>query len=316
MEWLNYHHLFYFWKVVRAGGITRACEELRLAPPTVSAQLRRLEEQMGEKLLTRSGRSLVPTETGRVVFRYAEEIFGLGLELMDAVKQRPTGKPLQLAIGVDDVLPKEIAHALIAPALSLGERGVRVHCREASLERLVADLALHEIDVVLSDAPVAPSLNIRAYNHLLGDCEIVWVGAAPLARAHRRGFPKSLDGAPVLLPTNDTAIRRGLDQWFAAQGIQPRVVGEFEDYALLRVFGHEGAGLFPAPQVLEKDLRRHHGVVRVGPSGVTGHFFAISVERKVRHPAVVAICEGARQVLSPPARRDDGAGRTPLRHRS
>jgi LysR family transcriptional activator of nhaA len=297
MEWLNYHHLFYFWKVVRTGSITRACEELRLAPPTISAQLRRLEEQMGEKLLTRSGRSLVPTEMGRLVFRYAEDIFGLGRELMDTVKQRPTGRPLRVVIGVDDVLPKEIAHALIEPALRLPE-GIRLLCREASLERLVADLALHELDVVLSDSPISPSLNFRAYNHPLGECEVSWVGTADLARKYRRGFPKSLDGAPVLLPTDDTAIRRGIDQWFAGLGIRPLVVGEFEDYALLRVFGQKGTGVYPAPRIFEKDLKRHYGLLPIGlAKGVKGRFYAISVEKKIRHPAVAAICEAARRTL-------------------
>jgi LysR family transcriptional regulator, transcriptional activator of nhaA len=297
MEWLNYHHLFYFWKVVGAGSITRACQELRLAPPTVSAQLRSLEGQMGEKLLIRSGRSLVPTEMGRTVFRYADEIFGLGLELLDAVKQRPTGKPLRLTIGVDDVLPKEIAHALIEPALQM-PMGVRVLCREASLERLVADLALHELDLVLSDAPTAPSLSIQAYNHFLGECEVSWMGTPAIASAHRRGFPKSLDGAPVLLPTDDTAIRRGLDQWFAIQGIRPLVVGEFEDYALLRVFGGRGAGAFPAVQILEKELKRNHGLTRIGAAkGVKGRFYAITAGKKVSHPAVAAICKAARRSL-------------------
>jgi LysR family transcriptional activator of nhaA len=298
MEWLNYHHLFYFWKVVRSGSITRACEELRLAPPTISAQLRTLEEQVGEKLLSRSGRSLAPTEMGRMVFRYAEDIFGLGLELMDAVKRRPTGKPFRLAIGVEDALPKEIAYSLIEPALHLPE-GVRILCREAGLERLVAELALHELDVVLSDAPAAPSLNIQAYNHPLGECAVSWVGVPAMVRAYRRGFPKSLDGAPILLPTDDTAIRLGLDQWCAALGIRPVVMGEFEDFALLRVFGRRGAGMFPAPQILEKDLKRHDGVERIGPAkGVKGRFYAISVEKKVRHPAVAAICDAARRTLS------------------
>jgi LysR family transcriptional activator of nhaA len=297
MEWLNYHHLFYFWKVVRAGSITKACEELRLAPPTVSAQLRRLEDQMGEKLLSRSGRSLVPTEMGRVVFRYAEDIFGLGLELMDAVKRRPTGKPLRLVIGVDDVLPKEIAHALIEPAMRLPET-VRLLCREAGLERLVAELALHELDVVLSDAPAAPSLNVRAYNHPLGESEVVWMGTPAIARAYRRGFPKSLDGAPILLPTDDSAIRLGIDQWCAAQGIRPVIVGEFEDYALLRVFGRGGTGAFPVFQIVEKQLKRLYGLERIGPAkGGTGRFYAISVETEVRHPAVAAICDAARRSL-------------------
>lgn len=298
MEWLNYHHLFYFWQVVRAGGITKACEELRLAPPTVSAQIRSLEEQLGEKLLNRAGRSLVPTEMGRTVFRYAEDIFGLGLELMDTVKRRPTGKPLRVVIGVDDVLPKEVAHALIAPALRL-PGSVRILCREAGLERLVAELALHELDVVLSDAPVTPSLHIRAYNHPLGECDVAWMGTPAMARALRRGFPGSLEGAPVLLPTDDTAIRRGIDQWFATRGIRPVVVGEFEDYALLQVFGIRGLGAFPALDILVKDLKRRHGLARIGPAkGVTGRFYAISVEKKVSHPAVAAICDGGRRSLA------------------
>jgi LysR family transcriptional activator of nhaA len=204
---------------------------------------------------------------------------------------------MRLAIGVDDVLPKEIAHALIEPAMRLPE-SVRILCREAGLERLVAELVLHELDVVLSDAPVAPSLNMRAYNHPLGECEVLWVGTPAVAKAHRRGFPKSLDGAPILLPTDDTAIRRGLDQWCAAQGIRPVVVGEFEDYALLHVFGRKGMGAFPVFRILEKELKRQYGLEHIGlAKGVKGRFYAISVEKKVRHPAVAAIYETARRSL-------------------
>jgi LysR family transcriptional activator of nhaA len=297
MEWLNYHHLFYFWKVVKSGSITAACKELRLAPPTISAQLRTLEDQLGEKLLSRKGRTLEPTDVGRMVYRYAEEIFGLGQELMDAVKQRPTGRPIRLVVGIDDVVPKEIAHALIEPALRLREP-VRLLCREGSLEPLVAKLSIHELDVVLSDAPVTPSLNIRAFNHPLGDCGVTWMGAPALAKTHRRGFPQSLDGAPVLLPTNDTAIRRGLDQWFDKRGLRPVVVAEFEDYALLRAFGQRGTGVLPVPTILEKDFHRQYGLERIGPvDAVTGRFYAVSVERKIRHPAVAAICESARRTL-------------------
>jgi LysR family transcriptional activator of nhaA len=295
MEWLNYHHLFYFWKVVRAGSITKACGELRLAPPTVSAQLRRLEDQLGEALLSRSGRSLVPTEMGRIVFRYAEDIFGLGREMMDAVKRRPTGKPLRLVVGVDDVLPKEIAHALIEPALRL-PGGVRLLCRETGLERLLAELALHELDVVLSDAPAAPSLTLRAFSHPLGESEVVWMGTPAVARALRPRFPRSLDGAPILLPTNDSGIRLGIDQWCAAHAVQPVVAGEFEDDALLRTFGGKGMGAFPVFRAVEKELKRLYGLERVGlAEGVKGRFYAISVEKKVRHPAVAAICEAARR---------------------
>jgi LysR family transcriptional activator of nhaA len=299
MEWLNYHHLFYFWQVVRTGSITRACEELRLAPPTVSTQLRTLERQLGEKLLVRSGRKLVPTDVGQSVFRYAEDIFALGRELVDTVKQRPTGRPLRLSVGVDDVLPKEIAQALIEPALHL-EQPVRIVCREASLERLTAALALHELDVVLSDAPVTPSLNVRAYSHALGESGVTWMAISSAAKKYRRGFPKSLDGAPVLLPTDDTAIRRGLDQWCDAQDVRPVVVGEFEDYALLRAFAQRGTGMIPVPSVLERIFGAQYGFKRVGEAkGVKGRFYAVSIERRIRHPAVMAIVKmGSRALFS------------------
>ena len=298
MEWLNYHHLFYFYKVVRLGSITAACKELRLAPPTVSAQLRSLEEQLGEELLTRKGRTLVPTDVGRLVYGYAQQIFALGQEMMDAVKQRPSERPLRLVVGVDDVLPKEIAQALIEPALGLAQP-VRLVCREGSLEPLLAALALHELDVVLSDTPVTPSLNIRAFNHPLGSCGVVWMGAPALAKSHRRGFPKSLDGAPILLPTDDTAIRRDLDQWADARDIHPVLAGEFEDYGLLRAFGQKGTGMIPVPAVLEKVFSKQYGLETVGPAeGVVVRFFAVSIERRIRHPAVIAISETARALFA------------------
>ena len=298
MEWLNYHHLFYFWKVVRLGSITAACKELRLAPPTVSAQLRSLEDQLGEKLLMRKGRALVPTDVGQMVYGYAQQIFGLGQELMDAVKQRPTGRPIRLVVGIDDVLPKEIAQALIEPALAL-KQPVRLLCREGSLEPLLAALALHKLDVVLSDTPVTPSLNVRAYNHPLGECGVLWMGAPALAKAHRRRFPKSLDGAPMLLPTDDTALRRDLDQWCDAQAIRPIMVAEFEDYGLLRAFGQEGTGVIPVPSVLEKVFLKQYGLERIGlAEGVVVRFYAVSIERRIRHPAVAAICETARTLFA------------------
>jgi LysR family transcriptional activator of nhaA len=298
MEWLNYHHLFYFWKVVRSGSITAACKELRLAPPTVSAQLRSLEDQLGEKLLLRKGRTLVPTDVGQMVYGYAQQIFGLGQELMDAVKQRPSERPIRLVVGVDDVLPKEIAQALIEPALAL-KQPVRLLCREGSLEPLLAALALHQLDVVLSDTPVTPSLNVRAYNHPLGECGVVWMGAPALAKAHRRRFPKSLDGAPVLLPTDDTAIRRDIDQWCDGEEIRPNMVAEFEDYGLLRAFGQQGTGLIPVPSVLDRVFQKQYGLESVGLAhGVTVRFYAVSIERRIRHPAVAAICETARALFA------------------
>jgi LysR family transcriptional activator of nhaA len=239
----------------------------------------------------------VPTELGRTVFRYADEIFALGRELVDTVNEFPTSRPLRLVVGVDDVLPKEIAHRLIEPALRL-EVPVRVLCREAGLDRLLPALVAHELDVVLSDAPATPSLDFRAYNHHLGECGVSLVATPELARRYRRGFPQSLQRAPLLLPTNDTNIRRDLDQWLEERSIRPLLVGEFEDYALLSVFGQAGGGIFPVPSVLEKQFRLQYGIQRIGRvKDVRGHFYAISGDRRLKHPAVVAIREAARGEL-------------------
>lgn len=297
MEWLNYHHLLYFWTVVRTGSITAASRELRLAVPTISVQVRQLEDALGEKLLLRSGRRVVPTEVGRLVYRYGEDIFSTGKELLDVVKGRPTGRPLRVVIGIADVLPKLIAHQLIEPALHLSQP-VRVVCHEDDPEHLLAALAIQEIDLVLLDAPIGPAVKIRAYNHLLGESGVSFLARPKLAARYRRNFPRSLDGAPLLLPMANSAIRRNLDQWFEALGIRPEVVGEFEDDGLLQEFGAEGVGIYPAVSVVEKQIRRHYAVERVGRTdAVRGTFYAISVERKLRHPAVVAICQTARREL-------------------
>ena len=297
MEWINYHHLLYFWTVVRAGSIGRACEQLRLAPPTISAQLRSLEASLGEKLLTRSARGVQPTEIGQVVFRYADDIFSLGREMLDTIKGRPTGHPLQVVIGIADVVPKEISHALIEPALQLREP-VRITCREGNQEHLLAQLAIQELDVVLSDTPIGPPAKIRAYNHLLGECGMTFFAAPELTNRYRRRFPNVLQDAPVLLPADNTNIRRALDQWFDSQQIRPFVVGQFEDFALMRRFGETGTGIFAAPSVLEKRFRKQGNLRLVGRAeAVRNRFYAISVERKLKHPAVVAICETARHQL-------------------
>lgn len=297
---LNYQHLLYFWSVVRTGSLTRACEELALSAPTISAQLRTLEERLGEKLLAKSGRTLVPTDVGRLVFGYADQIFGLGQELVEALEHRPTARPLRVIVGIDDVVPKEIAYRILKSTLGL-KRPVRITCREGTLERLVADLAVHEIDVVLSDAPITPSLNVRAYSHSLGGCEEIWMATPTLAKTLRRGFPKSLDGVPVLLPTDDTAIRRALDQWLDKHDVRPLMIGEFEDYALLREFAREGHGFAPVPSILEEQFRQQYGFHRIGiASGVKAEFYAISVERKIKNPAVVAMTENARESLFGP----------------
>jgi LysR family transcriptional regulator, transcriptional activator of nhaA len=297
MEWLNYHHLLYFWTVVRAGSIHKASEELRVSSPAISAQLKLLEDQLGEKLLTRSGRRLVLTELGRTVFSYAEDIFTLGRELLDVVKNRPIGRPLRLDVGVVDVMPKVVVQTLLEPALHLRE-AVRIVCREASSDQLLGRLATHELDVVLSDSPVDPTLRFRAYSHLLGECGVIFVAGAKAATRYRRKFPQSLDGAPMFLPTDNTALRRNLDFWFESKRIRPLIIGEFEDYALLRAFGETGVGVFPLPSVVEAQVRRQKGLRTIGvTSEVRTQFYAISAERKLQHPAVLAIRNAARQEL-------------------
>ena len=297
MDWLNYHHLLYFWLVVREGGVARAAARLRLSPPTVSGQVRALESALGEKLFERRGRHLVPTDMGRLVYRYADEIFSLGGELVDTVKGRPTGRPVRLVVGVADAVSKLIAYRLLQPALQLPEP-VRIVCREDRPERLLAELSVHGLDLVLSDAPVGPAVNVRAFNHLLGECGVGFFAAPKLAQRLSGRFPESLHGVPMLLPTETTALRRALDQWFEAQGIRPQVVSEFEDSALLKVFGQQGLGVFPAPSAIEAEVRRQYGVRLVGTTtAVRERFYAISVERRLKNPAVVAICDAARATL-------------------
>ena len=295
MEGLNYHHLLYFWVVACHGSVTRAAAELRLAQSTVSTQLRTLEEVLGEKLFARTGRRLVLTDVGRLVFRYADEIFGLGRELLETVKGRPTGQPMRLTVGIADAVPKLIAYRLLGPALT-GAEPVRIICREDKPDRLLAQLAAHGLDLVLSDAPIGPTTKVRAFNHLLGECGVTFFATPALARTCRRGFPRSLGGAPMLLPTDNTALRRSLDDWFVSEDIRPRVASEFEDSALLMAFGQAGMGLFPAPSAIERQVRSQYGVVVVGRlDTVRERFYAISGERRLKHPAVVAISEAARQ---------------------
>jgi len=297
VAWLNYHHLLYFWTVARTGSVRRACEELHLTQPAVSAQIRTLERSLGEQLFVRSGRHLALTDVGQVVYRYADEIFRLGRELQETLAGRPTGQPVRFTVGVSDAMPKLLAYRLLEPALRLAEP-VRLVLREDEPERLLADLSIHALDLVLADAPVAPTVKVRAYSHLLGESGVTVFGTAALARSRRRRFPRSLDGAPFLLPGDGTALRRSLDQWFAAQGVRPVAVAEIEDSAVLKVFGQRGVGLFVAPTVMEDEVRRQYGVAVVGRiADVRERYYAISVERRLTHPAVVAITRAARQDL-------------------
>lgn len=295
MEWLNYHHLLYFWTVARTGSIAAASEELRLAPPTISNQLRKLEETLGEKLLRRSGRRLVLTDMGRIAMRYADDIFSLGREFADAMKDRPTGRPLRFSVGIADVLPKLIAYRLLEPALA-SRTPVRIICREDRPDHLLADLAIHELDLVLSDAPVSPAANIRAFSHPLGECGVSFFASPKMPLPEGR-FPKLLDGVRFLVPTENAAFRRSLDEWLRSADVRPNVVGEFEDLALLHVFAEHGFGVFASPSVMDSQVRQY-GFRRIGHTeAIRLRFYAISMERKLEHPAVVAVCNAARRKL-------------------
>ena len=294
MDWLNYHHLLYFYTVAREGSVTRAAQVLRLAQPTLSAQIKQLEGSLGEQLFKREGRGLVLTDVGRLVYRYADEIFSLGRELKDALRGRPTKRPAKLLVGISDAVPKLVCHRLLETALDL-EDPVELVLHEGKTNDLLATLALQEYDMVLTDAPLGPPVRVKAFNHSLGGCGVSFFGAPGLARRHRRGFPKSLDGAPMLLPTPNTSLRHSLDAWFDAVHVRPVPVAEIEDSALLKVFGQHGTGIFAAPSVVADEIRRTHGVHLIGATEeVREEFYVITVERRIKHPAVAAIADAAR----------------------
>jgi LysR family transcriptional activator of nhaA len=277
--------------------VTRASEKLHVSQPTISGQIRELELALGEKLLRRSGRTVVLTDAGRTVYRYADEILALDRELLGAVKGGPR-RAGRLAVGLTMVVPKLIAYQMLEPALRLPEP-IRLECVEQRLDRLLAELAIYALDLVLADAPAPPAVKVRAYSHLLGECGVSVLGAETLAAAHRKDFPRSLNGAPFLLPSEDSALRLSLEDWFRDHGVQPRVVGTFEDSALLDAFGQAGAGLFAMPSAIEAEVKRQYKVRVVGQlAAVRQRFYAITVERKLRNPAVLAISERARGLFS------------------
>ena len=295
MEWLNYHHLLYFWTVAKEGSVAKASEVLRLAQPTVSGQVKQLEQSLGEQLFERKGRNLVLTETGEVVFGYASEIFGLGRELMDSLRGRPSGRPGRLNVGISDVFPKLIAFRVLEQATNL-DPPVEIVCREDKTERLLAELSVHGFDLILTDTPFSGQVSVKAFNHLLGQSTVSLYAERKIAERYRRGFPECLNGAPFLLPTTHSVLRRAIDRWFDQNEIRPRVVAEFDDSALMKVFGAHGQGIFPAATAIDQDIRRDFSARKVGPvDGVTEHFYAITVERRIKHPAVQAISQTARE---------------------
>ncbi len=302
MEWLNYHHLYYFWTVAKEGSIARACGKLNLAQPTISGQLRQLEESIGAKLFMKSGRNLVLTDTGHLVNRYAEEIFDAGRELLDVLQGRPRGRPMRFLVGVSDVLPKLMVFRILQAVLKMPEP-VRLVCYEDDTEGLLLKLSSHGLDMILTDAPVPASARTRTFNHDLGSCGVTFCATPGVAGGIRRNFPASLDGAPFLLPVEGSVLRRSLEQWFDRNHIRPSIIGEFEDSALLKVFGQAGAGVFAIPSAVEKDVQAQYGVAVAGRTGqIVERFYAVSVERRLKHPAVVAVSEAAQLLFDAAAK--------------
>ena len=297
MQDLNFQHLYYFWMIVREGTVTAASRRVHRSQPTLTAQIRALEEQLGEPLFERQGRHLVPTAFGETVYRYADEIFSLGGELLDAVRGRTSELRQRLHVGVSDVLPKLVAHKLLVPAMRL-DFPVQLNCAEGPPRELLGRLAVHELDLVLTDAPIGADVHVRAFNHPLGECGVCVFGTREHAKRLRAGFPGSLEGAPFLLPVEGSMLRRGLQRWFDSMNLRVDVVGEFADSALMKTFGQMGAGLMVGPRVIEEEICRQYRVEVVGRTDeVRERFYAISVERKVTHPAVLAVTERAREEL-------------------
>ena len=294
---INYKHLHYFLLVAKEGSIARASKRLHLTPQTISGQLSLLEQQLGQALFNRVGRRLELTETGRLVLSYAEEIFSLGGELEEVVRDLPETRPLLFKVGVTEVVPKIIAHRLLAPALQL-PGPLRIVCREGSIDTLLTELALHRVDLVLADTPMPSGINVTGFNHHLGDCGITFFASRKLAARLVGAFPQCLSGMPMLLPGETTVVRNRLLKWFDQQRIHPYVAGEFDDSALMKVFGRAGTGVFIAPTPIAAEIADQYEAVIIGEADeVKDNFYAISVERRISHPAVAAITEAARKWL-------------------
>jgi LysR family transcriptional regulator, transcriptional activator of nhaA len=294
---LNYNHLLYFWTVAREGSIAKATQSLHLTPQTISGQLKLLEESVGETLFNRVGRGLVMTETGHMVYQYADEIFTLGAELTSRVKTGRVIVPAVLAVGIVNSIPKLVAAQILQPVLQ-SDIPIRLVCREGGLEGLLGDLAVHQLDLVLSDRAIPSGLAVKAFSHALGSSRIALFARKGSTRQYEKNFPNSLDKAPILLPTIDNPIRRALDDWFDGQGISPTLVAEFEDSALMKAFGEAGNGIFPAPAAISDEVEQMYHCRRIGPAiEVEETYYAISPERKLKHPAVLKIIDNAKRHL-------------------
>ncbi len=294
---LNYKHLYYFWMTAQEGSLSRAAARLHLTPQTICTQLQALEDYLGAELLRREGRGLALTETGRTVFRYADEIFSLGEEMAELIRRQFAVQPQRFTVGITEYLPKLVAHRLLQPVLALPD-AFRLHCQEDRMENLVAGLAAHRIDLILSDRPLAADSPVKAYSHLLGECGTSFLARADLVRRCRDRFPRSLDGVPMLMASGEAVMRGRLWGWFEQLGVLPQVVAEFDDSALMKVFGQAGVGVFCVPTIIEAEVVRQYEVEVVGRTGdVREHFYVVSLERRLKHPAVTAIHRTARESL-------------------
>ena len=297
MEWLNYHHLRYFWIAAKEGSLTKAAAKLHVSQPSISEQIRELESLLDEKLFRREGRNNVLTDTGQLVFGYAEEIFAMGHEMMNAVKQRPGLKTIRLTVGITDSFPKLVTNEILSPVFSMPQQ-VHVICREGKMDDLLAQLAAHRLDLVLSDELATSSTNFKVFNHQLGATGALFCAEQKLGARLRRGFPNSLQGAPALLPVENTALRRALDTWFRDNGIEPRIVAEFDDLALMKVMAAEGRGFIAIPKVAAKDAIARYGYRVIGQADECRiQFNAITAERRIVHPAVALITNLSRARL-------------------
>lgn len=293
----NYRQLHYFWSVAKAGGIARGAEQLHLTPQTISGQISLLEENLGVALFKRAGRRLELTEAGRLALSYADEIFQVGNELEETLRNRHEERTFLFRVGIADVVPKTIAYRLLAPALSLPEP-VRLVCREDKFELLLAELAIHRLDMVLADRPLPPGMDVKSYSHRLGECGVTFLATPALAARLEGKFPHLLNGAPLLIPGEDSAVHAPLLRWLRGLDIHPRIVGEFDDGALMKSFGQAGAGVFPVPTAIAAELAAQHGLQSLGSSeAVKDRFFIITVERKLSHPAALAVSEAAQKGL-------------------
>lgn len=285
---MNYKQLHYFWAVAKAGSIVRAAKQLHITPQTLSGQIGILEESFGLALFRRVGRGIELTETGELALTYAEDIFQTGVALEETLRAGNKERSRLFRVGISDAVPKSIAYRLLAPAMRLNEP-IKIICREGKLEPLLADLAIHKLDLVLADRPMPSEIDIKGRSNQLSECGISFF-AAPALSEFQLPFPKCIDNAPLLVPGEDSAIRKRLMQWLNTQRLNPKIVGEFDDSALMRAFGQAGIGIFTAPTIIEEEVMQQHKVVKLGQTNaVTERFYAISVEKRANHPAVIAI---------------------------